>query len=315
MRYVVLSSLLALAIVGSGCAHPGKASEAGTSSPPSAAPAGPADGLTESELSRRLPGVDSSSLSPRQRAHLADFAEDAICPCAPKSLAECVREDTACTPVTRMLELSKRLIVAGQPPFAVTTRVESYVHSFATSRRRPVEAVGASKGPEDAPITLVEFSDFQCPACRVAHPVLSAIADKYPGQVRVVFRHFPLPQHEHAEVAARAAVYAEQQGKFWEFATLAFERQDALHRTGLEDIAREVGLDADAMWSAVDDADATAERVASDKAAGFALPIQGTPTLFVNGRPFLLPITLEYLSWTIDDELEWLANGGAWAAR
>lgn len=309
MRYALfLSSLLLLASTGGGCAH------SGTSADIASPTAGPSDGLTEAECSRRLPGVDSSSLNPRQRADWADFAEDAICPCAPVSLAECVRDGVACTPVPRMLELSKRLIVAGQPAFAVTTRVESYVHSFATSRRRQVEAVGASKGPENAPVTVVEFSDFQCPACRVAHPALAAIADKYPDRVRVVFRHFPLPQHEHAETAARAAVFAEQHGKFWEFADLAFERQDRLDRLELGAIATELGLDAEAMWSAVEAADFTAERVASDKAAGLGLPIQGTPSVFVNGRPFLLPVTLEYLSWTIDDELEWLANGGAWTA-
>lgn len=309
-RPLLLFSLLLLAVTTAGCAH-------GKSEAPGRAldDAGPSDGLTESELARLLPGVESADLAPAQRSALAEFASDVLCPCAPVSLDSCVREQVECPPVPRMIGLAKRMILAGQPAFSVATRVESYVNSFAASRRRDVAPVGAVLGRADAPVTIVEFSDFQCPACRAAHPVLVRLVEAYPDDVRVVFRHFPLPQHAHAEYAARAAVYAEQQGRFAEFAALAFENPDALDEEGLRAIARAIELDEDALWSAVTDSPLIAERVALDKAAGLAIPIQGTPSLFINGRPFHLPVTLEYLSWSVEDELAWIAGEGTWTAR
>lgn len=317
----LLLPLLILAVALSGCrarddAANGPAGRLGTPEPSGrAAPAAPADGLTQEEAARLLPGVDTSTLTPRQRADLNEVATDVLCPCAPVSVAACLREKRECAPVGRMMELAKRLLQAGQSQMTAAMQVELYINSFSKARRREVAPVGAAKGAPDAPVTVVEFSDFECPACRSAHPAVAELVRKFPRDVRVVFRHFPLPQHENALLAARAAVYAEEKGKFWPFADLAFERQASLNPATIRAIAAEVGLDPDAAWRAATADPRYSERVESDKAAGMSLGLRGTPTIYVNGRQHILPPSVEYLSWSVEDELVWMSNGGAWASK
>ncbi|HMC95973.1 MAG TPA: thioredoxin domain-containing protein, partial [Polyangia bacterium] len=98
--------------------------------------------------------------------------------------------------------------------------------------RVPLE--GPSKGPANAKVNIVEFSDFQCPFCSRVVPTIQKIEKDYPNQVRIFFRHNPLPFHEHAPLAAEAAVAAEAQGKFWEMHDKMFANQQALDRAGLE---------------------------------------------------------------------------------
>ena len=88
--------------------------------------------------------------------------------------------------------------------------------------------LGAAKGPESAPVTIVEFSDFQCPYCAASGPVLTRLFEKYPGKIRLIFRHFPLPGHIQAMPAAEAAECARDQGKFWEMHDLLFQHQEEL---------------------------------------------------------------------------------------
>ena len=107
--------------------------------------------------------------------------------------------------------------------------------------RVPLE--GPMKGPADAKVTIVEFSDFQCPFCSRVVPTVDKIMKDYPKQVRLFFRHNPLPFHNNAPLAAEAAVAAEAQGKFWEMHDKMFANQQALDRAGLEKDAQEIGLD------------------------------------------------------------------------
>src|SRR5690606_23678943 len=107
----------------------------------------------------------------------------------------------------------------------VLMRVEAYYASFAKDRRRDVSTDGPIKGNPDARVAVVEFSDYQCPSCKAVHPVLDELVKKYPNDVRVVFRHFPLPQHPKAAEAAAAAVWAAEQGRFWQFTDLVFQNQ------------------------------------------------------------------------------------------
>ena len=105
---------------------------------------------------------------------------------------------------------------------------------------------GPSRGPADAPIVVIEFSDYQCPFCKRAEPTVTALMQKYPTQVRLVYRHLPLDQiHPRARPAAIAAVCAEQQGKFWEYHDTLFANQQALNDADLEKYATTLGMDAD----------------------------------------------------------------------
>ena len=139
-----------------------------------------------------------------------------------------------------------------------------------------------TRGPEDAVLEIVEFSDFQCPYCAQALPVLDALLRAHPDDVRLVFRHFPLPMHEYAARAAQAALEAQRQGAFWPYHDLVFENQAALTDTDLVRYAEAVGLDSAAFERAL--AEGThQQRMHEDMELGMSLAVTGTPTFFVNG--------------------------------
>jgi protein-disulfide isomerase len=143
---------------------------------------------------------------------------------------------------------------------------------------------GHALGPDDALVTVVEWSDFECPYCARNAPTIARLRAEYPDDVRVVFRHLPLPGHPHAQLAAEAAVAAAAQGQFWPFHDRLFAAQDRLTRADLEAIAADLGLDLPAFRAALDERRHHAA-VADDAAAGATLGVEGTPTMFVNGSP------------------------------
>jgi protein-disulfide isomerase len=140
-----------------------------------------------------------------------------------------------------------------------------------------------SFGPANATVTLVEFSDFQCPYCSRAAEVLRAVKAKYADKVRVVFRQFPLSFHNNAHVAAEAALAAHAQGKFWQFHDRLFANQQALSRADLEKYAAEVGLKMPAFKKALD-GKTYAAQVDADVDLGNGVGVRGTPTMFLNGK-------------------------------
>ncbi len=133
-----------------------------------------------------------------------------------------------------------------------------------------------------APVTIVEYSDFQCPYCQKVTPTLRKVLQHYDGQVRVVFKHFPLPFHADAPLAHRAALAAGEQEKFWEMHDVLFERQEALKPDDLMDYARQIGLDLPKFTSALKDSKHPAQ-IEQDQLEGRRLGVTGTPTFFVNG--------------------------------
>jgi protein-disulfide isomerase len=141
------------------------------------------------------------------------------------------------------------------------------------------------RGSPMAPVTIVEFSDFECPYCGRAHPVLTELLREFEGQVKVVFRNYPLSGHPRALPAARAAVAAGQQGKFWEMADLLFEHQRALEDEDLVRYAEQLNLDMERFQVDLH-SPATQEAVERDREAGRRLGVEGTPTFFINGRRF-----------------------------
>lgn len=155
-------------------------------------------------------------------------------------------------------------------------------------------------GPKDSKVTVVEFSDFQCPYCARAADVVHQLREKYGTRVHFIFRQFPLPFHEHAHDAAEAALAANAQGKFWDFHDRLFAHQSQLDRSSLEQHAKEAGLDVKAFKKALD-GDQFAPNVESDMALGQRVSVQGTPTLFVNGKSVSNPMDFGLVSQMIDD--------------
>ncbi|MGI9628251.1 MAG: thioredoxin domain-containing protein [Longimicrobiales bacterium] len=151
--------------------------------------------------------------------------------------------------------------------------------------RTSVESEGfPAKGVETAPITVVEFADFQCPYCGQLSEVLDQLTDAYPNEIRLVYRHFPLPDlHPHAQKSAEASLCADKQGKFWEMHDALYADQDALDVASLKSVARSLGLDGDAFDQCLD-ASEFRDEVAADRAAGRIAGVRGTPALFINGR-------------------------------
>jgi protein-disulfide isomerase len=157
-----------------------------------------------------------------------------------------------------------------------------------------------SFGPEDATVTVVEFSDFQCPACRAAHPLVKQLKATYPDKVRVIYRHFPLTNiHPRALIAAQAAVAAGEQGKFWEMHDVLFDRQtqwaeldsDEAAVAAFSEYAAEIGIDK-AKFQETIVSDPVKQVVAQDLADGNSLQVQATPTFFVNGQQLSAPLQL-----------------------
>lgn len=139
-----------------------------------------------------------------------------------------------------------------------------------------------SRGPANAPVTIVEFTDFQCPACAAMHPVIEEVLRTYGDKVRFVVRDFPLDRHENARKAAEAANAANAQGKFFEYIALLFKRQNALDVSSLKKYATELGLDRAKFDAALDRGMYQAE-VKRDIEEGEMYGVGVTPTIFVNG--------------------------------
>ena len=138
------------------------------------------------------------------------------------------------------------------------------------------------KGPKSAPVTVVEFSDFQCPYCSKGNQVMKDLAKAYPEKVKLVFKHLPLPFHPEAKPAAVASIAAQRQGKFWEMHDKLFENQGALGEELYVSLAKEIGLDVKKFQKDMKDP-ALAKQVEEDMALGTKLGIRGTPGYFVNG--------------------------------
>lgn len=171
-----------------------------------------------------------------------------------------------------------------------------------------------AKGPANAPITIVEFSDFQCPFCARSSETMKALQAKYPTQVRRVFRNFPLPIHKDAIPAAVAARCANEQGRFWEMYEILFQNQKDLTSPALTRYATQAGLESSAFSACLSSPNHTAA-MDKDLAAGKDYGVGGTPAFFINGRFLSGALPLEAFTQVIEEELQFTQQGSASAKR
>jgi len=148
--------------------------------------------------------------------------------------------------------------------------------------RQQVEAKGPSRGPAAAPVTIVEFSDFECPYCSRAEETVSEVMRVYGDKIRLVYRDLPLPNHKNAPKAAEAAHCAGEQGKYWEMHAKLFANQRALEVPALKGYAKDLKLD-QAKFDKCLDSGATAAIVEENRRVGNEAGVNGTPAFFVNG--------------------------------
>ena len=138
-------------------------------------------------------------------------------------------------------------------------------------------------GPKDAPVTLVEFSDFQCPYCRSSAPTLKQVAEKFGDKVQIVYRQYPISSiHPFAFKAAEASLCAHEQGKFWEFHDLLFAEQQKLAVSDLKEKARRLGMDTKKFNGCLDSG-RYVEQVQNDEAEARRVAANGTPSMYING--------------------------------
>jgi hypothetical protein len=273
-----LATLLALALSAGGWSSCRDSSASGAEGPGATAPEAavqPVDVV--------LPGVDTSAMTARERHEWSSLVTELLAPCpnVPVSLATCIKEKRACGACNKAAKWVAMAVREGAGEDQVH---RAYRDRFDPSSAKTLPLDGSpTKGPDDAPVTIVEFADFECPHCRMAVPLVDAVLAAHPGKVRLVYKFVSLPMHVHAEAAARAAFAAHKQGKFWEMEHLLFERQEHLEDADIERYAKILKLDV-AAWKLDMSSPGVKDRLAEDKKLEEDLKLKGTPTIYVNGR-------------------------------
>jgi len=166
----------------------------------------------------------------------------------------------------------------------------------------PLRPDDPAEGPRFAKVTIVEFSDFECPFCATVASTLKRIAQMYPSAVRIVWKHAPLPFHPNAVPAAEAAEAAREQGKFWLMHDLLFQSQKNLNATNYENWAKQIGLNLEPFQRSMRE-HANRARIQQDTELAGSLHVTGTPTSFVNGRCFVGAHSFETFKILVEDEV------------
>lgn len=172
----------------------------------------------------------------------------------------------------------------------------------------PVVSSDHIRGPVDAKVTIVEYSDFQCPACGAYYPMVKGLESKFGEKIAIVYRNFPLTSlHQYAQLAAQAAEAANLQGKYWEMHDLLFERQDVWSKGSdvkktFTEYAKELNLNTD-QFSKDLNSSVAKDRVGVDVTSGNAIGINATPTFFLNGKKLTNPATQEAFDKLVTDAL------------
>jgi protein-disulfide isomerase len=284
MRWMALCVTLVFALLG--CE---RSTEADSGPKPGAgAEVKPAPKAAPKEPIRSLPQVDISALDDFAEGIWIDLVNELLSPCGePVSVARCISEGRKCTKCVPAARYVARLVDDGysrdeiRDIFRVRYGDDTKVEGV-TSNDSPL------RGSPMAPVTLYEFSDFQCPHCKMAAPMLKKVVDESNGKVKLIFKQYPLPGHPKAREAAKAAVAAQKQGKFWEMHDLLFENQDQLQRANFDDYAKKVGLDL-ARFRADMKSKETEKKIEADIAEGHKAGVDSTPSIYVNDRRFIFP--------------------------
>ncbi|MCA9677482.1 MAG: thioredoxin domain-containing protein [Kofleriaceae bacterium] len=260
-----------------------------------AATAGPVD-------TTPIPGVDVSKLDDKQQALFYKLVGSFSSPCGKAhSLRTSVTTDTSCKRAPFAARYLASLIDDELPEddvrelWEVKYKKEAVTHDFLLTSTVP------HAGPEDAPIKMVEFFDYGCPACQGFKPVMDQVIRENPNTLVVYYKMFPLvDKHPDSMSAAKAALAAAKQGKFLEMHDLLFERAPKHKRADVLQYAEELGLDVDQFQA---DYDAAETQIRADMKEGDDAGVQGTPTIFFDGRQYEGPAHPKYFRYWIDEDL------------
>ena len=280
MRWMALCVLLVFALLG--CE---RSTEADSGPKPGSSTIKPAPGASKEPI-RSLPQVDTSALDSFAEGIWIDMVNELLSPCGePVSVARCIAEARKCKRCVPAARYVARLVDDGysrdeirdiyRVRYGEDTKVEKL-----TAHDSPL------RGSPMAPVTIYEFSDFQCPHCKTTAPVLKKLVEESNGKVKLIFKQYPLPMHPKAREASKATIAAHKQGKFWEMHDLLFENQDRLKTANLDDYAEKIGLDMKRFRADMKSKDAD-KKIEADLAEGNAVGVEATPSIYVNNRRFV----------------------------
>lgn len=248
------------------------------------------DAYVEAEIGRRAKPVTDAEVVAFYQANISQMQGrplDAMAPAINRYLQEQQRQTARQALVADLRKAA--------PPLRVVLDAPRYEVA--------VSASDPSLGNPSAPVTIVEFSDFQCPFCQRVAPTLKRVRETYGDKVRIVWKDFPLTQiHPEAFKAGEAAHCAGEQGKFWEYHDRLFANQQALQPESLKKHAADLGLDASRFNACVDSAK-YGDRVSEGVAQGSRLGVNSTPTVYINGRLLSGAHPYETFAGIIDEEL------------
>jgi len=258
------------------------------------------------------PTVDMAGLTATQKATVLKIMREQGCSCGcGMKIAECRTKDPSCTYSRGLASVIVDAVRHGKSEKEAWAAAAASEYAKGPAQHNELleaavtvpTADAPTRGPADARVTLVEFSDFQCPFCIAATPQLESVLKAYPSQVKLVFKEFPLDSHSQAALAAAAALSARNQGKFWPMYDRLFAQQGNLSRKGILALASGAGLDMKRFQTDLDSAEVK-KAVDKDITDGEHIGVDSTPTLFMNGHRYNGPITLAALKPVIDGELK-----------
>jgi protein-disulfide isomerase len=258
-----------------------------------------------------LAAVDLGGLSPAQKNTALKLLRenDCSCGCAMK-IAECRVKDPNCSYSRGLASVIVDSVKQGKSGAEAVAAAKASRYGHAPDRSKLLEdpvsipvAGSPLLGPQNAPITLVEFSDFQCPFCVSAVTELQAIMKAYPAQVKLIFKQFPLDNHSQAAFAAEAALAAHRQGKFWPLHDAMFAQRGRLSREIIFKLAVDAGLDMQRFNSDLNSPEIR-KAVDKDRNDGETAGVDSTPTLFIDGQHYNGPLTMAALKPVLEAELK-----------
>ncbi len=232
-----------------------------------------------------LPGTSAHEIAEVAQTDLGKLLSEGPCPCDPKqTLLQCIQAQS-CPAATALAEFGVQKYKEGMSSDQVA---EAVINKFIADFTPPAEfdlSKTAFKGSPNAPITIVEFADFECPHCSLMAGIMSEVIKARPQAVKLYFKQFPLPFHQLAPLASRATIAAHKQGAFWPMHDLIFSQQENLKESSFIEFAEQLGLNL-MVFRADFASEEVSQQVESEKAEGAKAGLQGTPTLYFNGKMY-----------------------------
>jgi len=292
------AACIAVAALTAACSKNSSDARAATGTTPAAQPpAAP----PPSQDNTPPPGIDLSSLDEFERKVFFRVLNKEPSACGKAhSLMQSLKTDPGCRKSFYAARYVVKLVDSGYTDSEVSEKLQK---RFRNGTRKNINVADAPmKGNDAARVTLIEFADYECPHCKRVQPVMRQAVEEFKNEVRVYFKHYPLPSHPNARLAAEAAVAAQKQGKFWPYNDGIWAHSESLTPAVLEQIAKDVGLDVE-KWRKDLDSDEVRFRVQKDRSEGEALSIQATPTIYLNGREYTDARDIDSLKDWINEEL------------